>query len=75
MVKYTTYWYKDDEGITLSRDIPPTGVNYLERTVSPIGIPNLRTVSIRTSDGKLLYSDIENIPLKDDLIEQYLNRR
>lgn len=72
MVKYVTYWYKDGEEILFSHDTPKMGVMYLERTVSPIGVPDSRVVSIRTSKGQILYNDIEHIPLNDHIIEKYL---
>ena len=72
MVKYITYWYRDGEEILFSHNIPPTGTQYLERTVSPIGVPNSRVVSIRNSKGQELYNDIEHIPLNDHIIERYL---
>ena len=49
-------------------------VQNMLKTISVIGVPDLRAVSIKNSDGKLLYNNIENIPLEDDLIETYLMR-
>jgi hypothetical protein len=72
MVKYITYWYKDGEETLFSYNTPESGVMYLERIVSPIGIPDSRDVSIRTSNGQILYNDIEHIPLNDHIIEKYL---
>jgi len=68
------YWYRDGEVIISSHEIPPYGIKYVEKTISVIGVPDLRAVSIKNSDGKLLYNNIENIPLEDDLIETYLIR-
>jgi len=68
------YWYIDGDEIVSSHEIPPTGIKYVEKTISVIGVPDLRAVSIKNSDGKLLYNNIENIPLEDDLIETYLMR-
>jgi len=68
------YWYRDGEAIISSHEIPPYGIKYVEKTISVIGVPDLRAVSIKNSDGKLLYNNIENIPLEDDLIETYLMR-
>jgi hypothetical protein len=66
------YWYIDGDGIISSHDIPPYGTNYVEKTISVIGVPDLRAVSIKNSKGELLYNNLENIPLEDNLIEQYL---
>jgi hypothetical protein len=68
------YWYRDGTAIVSSHEIPPYGTKYVEKTISVIGVPDLRAVSIKNSDGKLLYNNIENIPLEDDLIETYLMR-
>lgn len=66
------YWYNDGGNIISSHDIPPSGVNYVEKIISVIGVPDLRAVSIKNSDGELLYNNLENIPLEDNLIEKYL---
>ena len=68
------YWYRDGKAIVSSHEIPSYGPKYVEKTISVIGVPDLRAVSIKNSDGKLLYNNIENIPLEDDLIETYLMR-
>jgi len=66
------YWYRDGKVIVSSHEIPSYGTKYVEKTISVIGVPDLRAVSIKNSEGKLLYNNIENIPLEDDLIETYL---
>jgi hypothetical protein len=66
------YWYNEGEEIISSRDIPPHGTKYLEKTISVIGVPYLRAVSIKNSKGELLYNNLENIPLENNLIEKYL---
>lgn len=66
------YCYHDGERVVLSHDIPKDGVKYVEKTISIIGVPDLRAVSIKDYDGTLLYNDIEHIPLEDNFIEQYL---
>ena len=66
------YWYYDGEEIKSSHIIPPHTTNYVEKTISVIGVPDLRAVSIKNSKGELLYNKIENIPLEDNLVEGYL---
>jgi hypothetical protein len=66
------YWYNDGEQIISSHKIPNTGITYIEKTIGLIGVPEMRAISIKTSDGKLLYNNIETIPLDDNLIEKYL---
>jgi hypothetical protein len=68
------YWYINDERIVSSHEQPPRGVHYVKKIISVIGVPDLRAVSIKNSDGQLLYNNIENIPLEDDLIETYLTK-
>jgi hypothetical protein len=65
------YWYIDGDQIISSHDIP-YGINYVEKTISIIGVPDLRAVSIKNSKGELLYNNVENIPLEDNIIEGYL---
>lgn len=71
MVK-KSYWYINDGEIISSHEIPQNGVMYLEKIVNVIGVPYLRAVSIKDANGELLYNNIENIPLEDNLIERYL---
>jgi hypothetical protein len=71
MVK-KSYWYINDGEVISSHEIPQSGVAYLEKIVNVIGVPYLRAVSIKDSHGELLYNDIENIPLEDNLVERYL---
>jgi hypothetical protein len=66
------YWYIDGDQITSSHDIPSGNINYVEKTIGMIGVPYLRAVSIKNSKGELLYNNIENIPLEDNIIEGYL---
>jgi len=66
------YWYMSDEQMISSHEQPPKGVHYVKKIISIIGVPDMRAVSIKNSDGQLLYNNIENIPLEDDLIETYL---
>jgi hypothetical protein len=68
------YWYIDGGSVISSHDMPPYGVNYIEKTISVIGVPDVRAVSIKNSKGELLYNSLENIPLEDNLIESYLTR-
>lgn len=71
MVK-KSYWYINEGEIVSSHEIPHNGVTYLEKIINVIGVPHLRAVSIKDSNGELLYNNIENIPLEDNLIEKYL---
>jgi len=71
MVK-KSYWYIDNGKIVSSHEIPEFDVAYLEKTVNVIGVPSLRAVSIKDYNGELLYNNIENIPLEDNLVERYL---
>jgi len=64
------YWYITEDRLTLSHDIP-SNTEYLEKTINTIGVPDLRAVSIKDSNGKLLYNIIETIPLENDFIENY----
>ena len=66
------YWYNDGNDIISSYKKPPAGIKYVEKIISIIGVPDIRAVTINNSDGELLYNNIENIPLEDDLIESYL---
>ena len=66
------YWYYDGGNIVSSHDIPKQGTKYVEKTINTIGIPDLRAVSIKNNEGKLLYNNLENIPLEDNVIEKYL---
>ena len=66
------YWYNDGKEIISSYKKPPIGTKYVEKIISVIGVPDLRAVTINNSDGKLLYNDIETIPLEDDIIESCL---
>jgi hypothetical protein len=66
------YWYYDGNNIVSSHDIPKHGTMYVEKTINTIGIPDLRAVSIKNNEGKLLYNNLENIPLEDNVIEKYL---
>lgn len=66
------YWYYDGDEMKSSHIIPPYGTNYVEKTISVIGVPDLRAVSIKNSKGELLYNKLENIPLEDNLVENYL---
>lgn len=66
------YWFFDGDIIVSSHDIPKHGIKYVEKTINTIGIPDLRAVSIKNNEGKLLYNNLENIPLEDNVIEQYL---
>lgn len=67
-----SYWYKEGDAIISSHDIPSNGIKYIEKTINIIGVPDLRAVSIKDSDGQVLYSNIEHIPLDDNFIEHYL---
>lgn len=71
MVK-KSYWYINEGEIISSHEIPKNGVAYLEKIINVIGVPDLRAVSIKDSNGELLYNNVENIPLEDNLIERYL---
>jgi hypothetical protein len=66
------YCYHDGERIVLSHDVPETGINYVEKVISIIGVPQLRAVSIKNSSGQLLYNNIEHIPLENNVMEAYL---
>jgi hypothetical protein len=66
------YWYHDGDEIKSSHSIPPHITNYVEKTISVIGVPDVRAVSIKNSKGELLYNKLENIPLEDNLVEKYL---
>jgi hypothetical protein len=66
------YWYNNGKEIVSSHIIPPVGTKYIEKIISVIGVPDMRAVTINNSDGKLLYNNIENIPLENDIIESYL---
>lgn len=66
------YWYYDGDEMKSSHIIPPYGTNYVEKIISVIGVPDLRAVSIKNSKGELLYNKLENIPLEDNLVENYL---
>lgn len=65
------YWYFEGDDIKSSHKIPEDKP-YVEKTISVIGIPDLRAVSIKNSKGELLYNNLENVPLEDNLIEKYL---
>ena len=65
------YWYIDDNQLVSSHDIPSNNTQYLEKTINIIGVPDLRAVSIKDSRGKLLYNNIEILPLENNLIERY----
>jgi len=66
------YCYCEGGRLTLTHNIPQYGTKYVEKTISSIGVPYLRAVSIKNSDGILLYNSIEHIPLEDNFIERYL---
>lgn len=66
------YWYTDGKEIISSYKKPPVDTKYVEKIISIIGVPDLRAVTINNSNGELLYNNIENIPLEDDIIESYL---
>jgi hypothetical protein len=65
------YCYRDGNHTILSHDIPERGIIYIEKTIGLIGVPDLRAVSIKNSDGILLYNELEKIPLENYFIENY----
>lgn len=66
------YCYYDKNDVILSHDKPSSGIAFIEKIISNIGIPEARAVSIKTQDGTLLYNNIEYIPLDDNSVENYL---
>ena len=66
------YCYYDNDGIILSHDKPPCGTVFIEKIIGNIGIPDVRAVSLKTQEGKLLYNNLEYIPLEDKTTEYYL---
>lgn len=65
------YCYNDGDQVILSHDIPPKGIKYIEKIISVIGVPDLRAVTIKDSDGITLYNNLDSLPLENNFEERY----
>jgi len=68
------YWYYEGETIQSSHDLPQYGTKYIEKIINTIGVPDVRAISIKDFKGQLLYNNIENIPLENTIIKNYLKK-